>query len=177
MPPHKYARIERERRFLVSEFPAGAHVEKVRHITDRYIDGTRLRLREVLEDGGPTVFKLTQKIPMPGEGAQQGLITNLYLSEGEWAVLSKLPAKRLVKTRHSVPPFGVDVFEDRLAGLILAEAEFDSADDTDALVVPSFLTREVSTDVRFTGGQLANASRAELEMWLAEYGIRIEPNG
>ena len=36
--PHKYARIERERRFLLDRFPS-ADVVRIRHITDRYIDG------------------------------------------------------------------------------------------------------------------------------------------
>jgi hypothetical protein len=35
----KYARIERERRFLLDRFPS-ADVVRIRHITDRYIDGT-----------------------------------------------------------------------------------------------------------------------------------------
>lgn len=58
---HKYARIERERRFLLDRFPS-ADVVRIRHITDRYIDGTCLRLREQTDDSGPAVFKLTQKI-------------------------------------------------------------------------------------------------------------------
>ena len=50
--PHKYARIERERRFLIDRFP-GDDVVQLRQITDRYIDGTHLRLREQIDDGGP----------------------------------------------------------------------------------------------------------------------------
>ncbi|MGP0076379.1 MAG: hypothetical protein ACLPWF_31070 [Bryobacteraceae bacterium] len=40
----KYARIERERRFLLDRFPVAASVVGIRRITDRYIDGTGLRL-------------------------------------------------------------------------------------------------------------------------------------
>jgi hypothetical protein len=74
-PPSKYARIERERRFLLDHFPSSANVVRARRITDRYIDGTGLRLREQSDDSGPTVFKLTQKIPVRASGAQQGFIT------------------------------------------------------------------------------------------------------
>lgn len=171
--PHKYDRVERERRFILDRFPIEVNTVRTRHITDRYINHTRLRLRHQLDDDGSGVFKLTQKIPLPGDGAQQGFITNMYLTAEEFRTLAHLPAKQLKKTRYSVPPFGIDVFEDSLAGLVLAEAEFDSASDADALLLPSFLVHEVSADPRFTGGSLAHASRQEIQAWLLEYGIQF----
>ena len=151
----------------------GANVVHVRRIRDRYIEGTTLRLREMLDDGCPARFKLTQKLPARASGAQQGMITSMYLSESEFRMLAELPAKTLCKTRHSLPPFGIDVFEGTARGLILAEAEFDSAFEADALAVPSFIVREVSDNDRFTGGQLARTSRPELAAALLDYGIRL----
>jgi CYTH domain-containing protein len=173
LPEHKYGRIERERRFLLDQFPNNVIAERVRRITDRYIDGTTLRLREQSEDGGPTMFKLTQKVPARATGAQEGLITTIYLTGDEFCVFAQLSAKRLSKTRYSVPPFGIDVFEGELEGLLLAEAEFDSAAEADALTPPSFIFEEVSADTRFTGGQLVRASRRDIQTWLLEYGIRL----
>jgi hypothetical protein len=44
----KYARIERERRFLVRAMPPDLDLDLgFREIRDRYIDGTNLRLRQV----------------------------------------------------------------------------------------------------------------------------------
>jgi len=170
--PHaKYARIERERRFLLDRFPSTAKVLRIRHITDRYVDGTRLRLREQSDEGSSTVFKLTQKVPMRASGAQQGLITNMYVTKEEFGVLSQLSAQILSKVRYSVPPFGIDVFEGTLEGLVLAEAEFDSPAAAAALTLPPFITREVTEDDRFTGGQLVHASRQDILTWLLEYGI------
>lgn len=123
---------------------------------------------------GPTVFKLTQKVPRPGTGSQQGFLTTMYLTQDEFRVLAQLPAKPLRKTRHSVPPFGIDVFEDALEGLVLAEAEFDSTPEADALKLPEFIIHEVSADARFTGGQLVRASRQEIRSWLSEYGITLK---
>lgn len=123
--PHTYARLERERRFLVDRSPRGDIVGS-RHITDRYIDGTLLRLREQTDESGGTIFKLTQKVPAVANGAQQGLITTIYLTEDEFRLLSQLPGKMLNKVRYSVPPLGIDVFEGTLEGLRLAEAEFNS---------------------------------------------------
>jgi hypothetical protein len=95
----QYARIERERRFPLKRLPYGIKVTGVRRLTDRYINGTALRLRVQHEDNGPTVFKLTQKVPAPGNGAQQGLITSMYLTEEEFAVIAQLPARMLSKIR------------------------------------------------------------------------------
>ena len=97
----------------------------------------------------------------------------MYLSSDEFQVLAQLPAMRLSKTRFSVPPFGIDVFDGQLQGLILAEAEFDSPEAAEALSVPSFMAREVSADDRFTGGQLARASRQDLQSWLLDYGMAL----
>jgi CYTH domain-containing protein len=171
-PQHKYARVERERHFLLDRFPT-VNVGRIRRITDFYIEGTTLRLREQSEEGGPTIFKLTQKVPARASGAQEALITSMHLTKDEFCVLAQLSAKKLCKTRHSVPPFGIDVFEGTLEGLLLGEAEFDSAAAAEALTLPSFIGAEVSGDNRFTGGRLVRASRQDIQAWLLDYGIRL----
>jgi CYTH domain-containing protein len=170
---HRYARIERERRFLLRSFPHEQPIVRMRRITDRYIEGTNLRLREQKDEWSPPVFKLTQKIPAPANAAQQGYITTMYLDRDTHERLTQLSAKILAKVRYSVPPFGIDVFEGVLEGLILAEAEFDSAEAADALTIPDFIAHEVSNDARFTGGLLVRASRRNIEIWLSDYGLRL----
>ena len=54
----KYAVVERERRFLVSKLPDVAHER--RRIVDRYISGTRLRLREVVTEDGVVTSRGTR---------------------------------------------------------------------------------------------------------------------
>lgn len=169
---NKYARIEWERRFLLDSFPRQAIVTRVRRIEDRYIEGTTLRLRQQSDDG-QMVFKLTQKLVDKAAGARQGLITSMYLTAAEFGVLANLPARVLTKSRHSVPPFGIDVFDGVLSGLVLAEAEFHSPLEGAMVALPSFLGPEVSDDPRFTGGRLVAVSREELKDWLAQYGIEI----
>ncbi|MBV9303658.1 MAG: hypothetical protein JOY62_03555 [Acidobacteriaceae bacterium] len=130
-------------------------------------------MRHQIDNHRSTAFKLTQKIPSPEKGAQQGFLTTIYLNEDEFRILVELPAKELKKTRYSIPPFGIDVFEDSLTGLILAEAEFESAEEEHSLILPPFIVHEVSEDIRFTGGQLVNASRNEVHDWLLEYGVKL----
>ena len=171
---HKYARIEWERRFLLERFPGQAVVRRVRRIEDRYIEGTTLRLRQQSDDDGQIIFKLTQKVADKVTGARQGLITTMYLTASEFGVLANLPAKALTKSRHSVPPFGIDLFDGALSGLVLAEAEFHSAVEVATLVLPSFIGPEVLDDPRFTGGRLVAVSREELKDWLTQYGIELK---
>ena len=173
----KYARRERERRFLLGSVPDGAATRAVR-IADRYLTGTRLRLRratEISTSGGRsdgTVHKLTQKVPGP-EG-KPGLITTIYLSPAEYSVLSELPAATLAKTRVSIPPLGVDVFEGRLAGLLLAEAEFDDDLAMRAFATPPDAIAEVTHDERLSGGRLAVTTASELAAVLREYDALAE---
>jgi CYTH domain-containing protein len=168
----KYARVERERRFLLARPPLPAAVTASRRITDRYLPGTRLRLRrdEALP-GGVCEFKLTQKVPAQRPGHIQGLITNTYLSPAEYELLASLPAAALSKTRLSVPPLGIDVFDPPLHGLILAEAEFTTDEAARTFLPPPQIVAEITNDTRFTGGRLVHAHRADLFTWLAEYGI------
>ncbi len=173
MPHEKDSRIERERRFLLPRFPSGIEVVRRRRIADRYIEGTTLRLRESTYDDGLFTYKLTQKIPVRAKGAQQGYITSMYVTQDEFRVLAQLPARTLTKTRYSVPPFGIDVFEGELEGLMLAEVEFDSAEAAEGFVMPSFALAEVTVDERFTGGLLARASREDIYPNLLQYGVTV----
>jgi len=169
----KYALPEHERRFLLASLPDDQRVVRTAHITDNYLVGTRLRIRRWVENaaGAPTaVYKLTQKVPAPD--GRPGLITNLYLSQAEYDLLAGIPARQLSKTRHSIPPFAIDVFEPPLHGLIMAEVEFPSDETLRAFATPSFAVAEVTADVRFSGGKLATTTRAELLQALASFGIR-----
>ncbi|HKA97568.1 MAG TPA: hypothetical protein VKD66_14975 [Streptosporangiaceae bacterium] len=171
----KYARIERERRFLLPGPPPASAVTASRRITDRYLPGTRLRVRRVeCLDSGACELKLTQKVPAGGPGHVQGLITNTYLSAAEYDLLASLPGEVLSKTRLSVPPLGIDVFDPPLHGLVLAEAEFTSDEAVESFLPPRAAIAEVTDDARFTGGSLAQTRRRDLLAWLAEYGIELQ---
>jgi CYTH domain-containing protein len=150
----KYARVERERRWLMEHPPEPATAAAEVEVTDIYFEGTRLRLRRMVDrrSHAPTIYKLTQKVPAT---ATTGLVTNTYLSEAEYELLSELQGHRLQKIRYSIPPFGVDVFLPPYEGLVLAEAEFETDEAMAAATAPDGAVREVTDDVRYTGGYLA----------------------
>jgi CYTH domain-containing protein len=162
----KYAFVERERRWLLRDLPAD-RVASAEAITDLYVTGTRLRLREARPlDGGPAQRRLARKADVD---AATRLITSIYLSEAEFDLLKDLPGRVLRKTRHYLSPrelsLSVDVFEGPLAGLILAEAEFDSDAAMAAFPTPDFAVREVTEDPRYSGG------------WLVEHGLPQDAPG
>ena len=165
----KYAILENERRFLVSVLPDLAGLT-YRRIEDRYLEGTRLRLRAMTDSvTGARELKFCKTYG--GEDPVSAPITNLYLSEAEFAVLAVLPARRITKRRyrlaHGGREFGLDVFEGELAGLALCEAEAESRAAVLALVFPPWAGREVTEDPFFTGGNLCGVSAAELAARLA----------
>ena len=95
----------------------------------------------------------------------------MYLDEAEHAVLSALPGSGLTKTRYSVPPFGVDVFTGNLAGLLMAEIEFENAEEEKQFQIPPNVIAEVTADPRLSGGRLALTKRNELVSLLADFGL------
>lgn len=173
-PAGKYARYELERRFLVVDAPGGLAAERGWQILDHYILGTNLRLRRTEPlVGGQPVHKLGHKqVPSPPDFATMTM-TSIYLSAVEYEVLSMLPARDVVKRRFALVDkertFSVDVFDGPLAGLILAELGFATAEEmARPLRQPPWVVREVSNDVRFTGGALAQLSADEARALLAD---------
>jgi adenylate cyclase len=170
----KYARPERERRWLVTSPPADAG-DPLR-IEDRYLDGTRLRLRRVA-GAGSVVFKLGQKVRAAEHDPSLVWVTTFYLSEEEYRRLAVLPAAVLVKTRRQVAHgslvLAVDEFAGPLRGLVLpgtglAGTELPGSElpGTEAartggepLDLPCWLGPEVTLDERYTGAALARHGR------------------
>lgn len=148
----KYAVVERERRYLLASLPEG--VVGTKEIVDRYVTGTRLRLREVRDHEGTVIRKLGHKVRL-SEGPAEVACTNFYLNDQEWALLGALPAQVLRKKRHMVHRDGLIVaIDEHEDGALIAEI-----DDRDqrSTVVPGWLdiTEDVSDDERWTGIRLA----------------------
>lgn len=164
-PKTKYAWVERERRWLCKAVPLD-RVVSAEAYRDLYVEGTQLRLREALPlDGGPPMLRLGRKADV---SASVRLLTSIYLAPEEFRLLSALPGKVLCKTRHSLGKIDgadvfVDVFEGALSGLIMAEAEFEDMEAMQAYAMPDFAFREVTEDIRYTGGRLVNDGLPEAD--------------
>jgi CYTH domain-containing protein len=156
----KYARFELERRWLVepSSRPPLAGMDFTL-IEDRYIAGTRLRLRRMTR-GERTVLKLTKKYDTGRPEARP--VVTAYLTEAEHAVIAALPAAPMRKRRVHFEIEGrywsLDLFEGALAGLELVETEAADEAALAALVPPRWATKEVTHDARYQCGALAQTN-------------------
>lgn len=140
----KYARLESERRLLLDAVPELPWERTIR-LTDRYVHGTRLRVRLVEEVGADPVYKLGQKLRLDESAPSTNAHTTLYLDEREYLLLRSLPAAVLTKTRHLYVGWAVDV---HASGLVLAETE-GSSDP------PFAFRRDVTAEERYTGAALS----------------------
>lgn len=152
--PLKYAVVERERLSVLRSLPDG--VTSTRDIIDRYVIGTRLRLREVHDADGTVTHKLSHKIRL-GPGPHEVACTNLYLNDEEWNLLNSLPAHTLRKRRHIARQGGTTVAIDQHEDGSLV-AEIDDVGQTPA-DIPDWLDtlQDVTNDEAWTGAGLALA--------------------
>jgi CYTH domain-containing protein len=111
-------------------------------------------------NGGEQIFKLCKKYGAIADAAEP--IVNIYLTAAEHSLLSGLSGAIIEKRRYHSDVDGVrytvDVFENALTGLILAEVEADDAATLAALAMPPWANREVTRDPWFRGGHLATVT-------------------
>lgn len=157
----KYAHFERERRWLVRrearpDFAAADYTL----IEDRYLAGSRLRLRRMSKPGGTwTTCKLTKKYEAADPSVRQ--IVTAYLSDEEYALFRTLPGSDVIKRRYHLQEgatgWSLDIFEGGLTGLEVLESE--AADDASLaeLTAPSWADREITHEAHYQGGSLAHS--------------------
>jgi CYTH domain-containing protein len=149
----KYSLLEIERRWLVDLAKVDLSGARCREIEDLYIAGSRLRLRKI-SGADETTFKLGKKY-----GKRTSLtepLTNLYLTEAEYQILSALPGARAHKRRYAVERGSLDVYVEPCAGVAVFEVEFEDERSAREFVPPHFVTREVTSEPAFSGVSLAN---------------------
>jgi CYTH domain-containing protein len=169
----KYARVERKRRFLLRDLPHGLKLSDPHaQITDNYVTGTRLRLRKVRDPRtNEWTLKLTQKHAHAPPNFSRTLITNIYLNQYEYEVLSVFEGNELRKNRypyeHEGRLYSIDVFLGHLRGLLLAETDFDTDEEMDSFHAPSFALLDVTREETFTGARLVELTAEDLRAELA----------
>ena len=177
VPESKYARVERERRYLLQDLPEGlSRVDDHLQITDNYITGTRLRIRKVREPrSNKWVVKFTQKFAPDQSDLSRTIITNTYLNAIEADTLSMFNSNEIRKNRYYFDyegrRFSVDMFLGDLFGLVLAEVSFDNDDEIDNFSKPPFALADVTNDELFTGGKLCELTFAEVREEIRRSGL------
>lgn len=160
-----YARVERERRFLVERLPGDVDPDVYERLDDLFVEHTHLRLRVVRRPTGEWIAtKLGQKIAHPEAPTDARLrqMTTIYLPEAEGAAIAaRLEGLRTSKRRYrkveQSRTFCIDVWESPIAtrGTIVAEVEAETNEDLALVTVPSWALCEVTDDARYSAITLA----------------------
>ncbi|HVS83956.1 MAG TPA: hypothetical protein VHE60_19655 [Pyrinomonadaceae bacterium] len=177
VPESKYARVERERRYLLQDLPEGlSRADHHLQITDNYLTGTRLRIRKVRDPKtNKWIVKFTQKFaPNPADFSRT-IITNTYLNALEAETLSVFEANEIRKNRYAFEfegrEFSVDMFLGDLFGLVLAEVSFATDEELDNFPKPPWALADVTNVEVFTGGRLCELTFEDIRNEIARSGL------
>ena len=146
---------EIEKKFLVTELPQNLESYPHSEITQGYIritgDGTEERVRRkgarflhTIKSGKGLIRKESEK----------------EISEKEFSELWPMTeGMRIIKTRYDIEYVGVlielDIFSGNLDGLIVAEVEFESEEESEKFVPPKWFGSEITDDERYKNKNLA----------------------
>ena len=147
--------MEIERKFVVREPPAELSGIPSERIQQGYLavdrDGIEVRVRR--RDGRST---LTVKQGAGLVRREEEVDIGRQRFERLWPITE---GRRIEKARHVMPVEGarieLDVYGGDLAGLVVAEVEFDSVEASEAFVPPPWLGDEVTGDDRYANQTLA----------------------
>jgi CYTH domain-containing protein len=179
VPDSKYARAERERRYLLPDLPEGlTRADHHLQITDNYLTGTRLRIRKVRDPRtNKWVVKFTQKFAANPDDLSRTVITNTYLNAIEAETLAIFSANEIRKNRYPFEfggrKFSVDMFLGDLFGLVLAEVSFENDEELDNFPKPLFALAEVTNNEIFSGGRLSELTFADVRKEIERSGLLI----
>ena len=165
--------IELERTFLAKSLPDLSNCKKL-EIIDIYIPKERehpnLRIRKIGDK-----FEMTKKSPLESDMSEQREFT-VPLTEQEFNVLSKLDGKVMHKIRHHFIYNGrlaeIDVFQDKLKGLIIVDFEFENEEEKNNFQIPDFCLADITQEVIFAGGMIAGKSYEDIEEVLKKFGYK-----
>lgn len=178
----KYARVERERRYLLDDLPEGlTRVNPHLQITDNYITGTRLRLRKIRDPRtNKWTAKFTQKFAPDKSDLSRTIITNVYLNALEAETLGIFEGNEIRKNRYAFEfegrKFSVDMFLGHLFGLVLAEVSFETDAELESFPKPPFALADVTNEELFSGGKLCELKFSDIREAIKQSGLLTQVN-
>jgi len=162
--------LERELSFLVNKLPADLGKFPSKIIEDNYIPRSSehpvIRIRR---DGEK--LEITKKYPANSKDGESGdssrqVEHTIPLSREEYDALNSIDGKKFKKRRFAYEINGVkadlDVYLDKLSGLVVADFEFDSESAMENFVIPDFVGADVSQEKLIAGGMLAGKTYADI---------------
>ena len=150
--------MEIERKYLIRELPERLEQYPCRQIEQGYLNTDPVvRIRRTDEQ-----YTLTYK----GKGFMVREEYNLPLNRNAFLHLREKIDGILIKKRRYLIPFEtytieLDVFEGELAPLLLAEVEFETEDEANAFVPPSWFGEDVTFSSAYHNSTLSGRTLSE----------------
>jgi adenylate cyclase len=146
--------VEIERKFLVEQLPDGLDAHPSREIEQGYLaitDDVEVRVRRYGDQSFLTV---------KSSGDESRIEEEIEIDGRRFGALWPLTdGRRIQKRRYRIPvgdlTVELDVYHDRLEGLLTAEVEFRTLDDAMAFAPPDWFGCELTDDPRYKNKRLA----------------------
>ena len=165
--------IEIERTFLAKHLPK--NLAQAEEMKDTYYPNTSthpyLRIRKRANH-----YMITRKQPLIETDASTQQEDTLTLNKEEYDNLTQAPGKEIAKNRYTTTIEGrkaeIDVFTEKLAGLILIDFEFENEKEAKQFVMPECCLAEVTQEEFIAGGMLAGKSYEDIQEELHKYDYK-----
>ena len=167
--------IELEKTFLVSRLPLEIESAVKTDLLDIYLPRTTehpfLRIRKRGDK-----YCITKKVPAKENNFSEFIEETIPLSKEEYNELSLIAGKRLHKIRHTwrigETTVDLDIFQDDLFGLVIADFEFNSIDAKEIFVAPDWCLCDVTQAEFIAGGLLAGKKYSDIKSELLKFGYK-----
>ena len=154
----KYSVAEIERRWIAELAQVGPlDAFSRREIEDKYLTGTRIRLRKVCATAETAaIFKLGKKYGKGNTFSEQ--VVSIYLTEDEFNTMSTMPGTTATKTRYTIAGGALDVYHHPRSGFAVFEMEFETESAALHYTPPSFACQEITHDQAYSGFTLSQGT-------------------
>lgn len=146
---------EIERKYLIKSIPFDLSEFQFEEILQGYISEPEDDLTVRVRKKGEKYFKTLKK-----KGLTSRLENEIEIDKNLFNELwSKTKNRRLRKTRYIIPyndlTIELDIFKDNLDGLIIAEVEFKSLEQSSQFIPPEWFGEDVTSSPKFSNAYLA----------------------
>ena len=167
--------LELEKTYLVKTLPEWLSDYPYKDLLDIYVplesDHAHIRVRK----HGEHMVIMKKEFTHPGDlsSMEESII---HLTQEEFDALSQVPGKRIHKHRYYIPyqwlTIEVDVFQEDLQWLIMADVEFPDEASKMKFQMPDFCLCEVTQDVGFAWWLLCGKNYSDIAEKLRVMGYK-----
>jgi CYTH domain-containing protein len=157
--------IELEKTYLAKFIPS--KLENGKEMIDIYIpDGIHHAPIRIRKNGNK--YYITKKQPAKENDHSVLIEQTIELSEPEFIELEKeIKGRRIEKIRYNLNHNGntaeIDVFKEKLKGLVLVDFEFKTNEEKEKFKMPDFCLIDVTQEEFIAGGMLCGKSYEDIE--------------